>query len=152
MNLLYPLNSIDNWNRIYGKKGLIEYQVVVPADSAYETFFELLKVISKSKLGSIVAAVKPLIKSKGLMSFPMNGYTLAVDFPYNQKLWPLLDKLDRIVIESGGRVYLAKDARLSAKNFREMYSGTLDLWESVREKYNVKDKFLSLMFSRLLKS
>jgi len=151
-DFFYPLDCIANWNRIYGKKGLIEYQVVIPFDVAYETIAEILKIISKSKLGSVVAAVKPLSKSAGLLSFPINGFTLAVDFAYNPFLWHLLDKLDRIVIESGGRVYLAKDARLSAMSFKKMYSDSLDMWESVREKYHVKDRFSSMMFNRFQKS
>ena len=152
MDFFYPLDGFANWYRGYGKKGFIEYQVVVPSDGAYETISELLKIISKSKLGSVIAAVKPLIKARGLMSFPMDGYTLAVDFAYNRNLWQILNKLDEIVIGSGGRVYLTKDARLRAKSFRKMYSHSLDMWESIREKYDVKDRFTSMMFNRFLKS
>ena len=151
-DFFYPLDRFANWYRIYGTKGFIEYHVVVPLDGAYETIFDLLRKITKSKLGSTIAAVKPLTKSDGLMSFPMDGFTLAVDFAYSEKLWSLLDKLDKIVIASGGRVYLAKDARLSAKSFKEMYSNSLEKWELTREKYHVKDSFTSMMFSRLLGS
>lgn len=148
MNFFYPLDCIDSWYRVYGKKGFIEYQIVIPFENAYETIFELLKIISRSKLGSTVAAVKPLINTKGVMSFPMDGVTLAVDFLNNQRLWQLLDTLDEIVIANGGRVYLAKDARLSAKNFRKMYSESLDRWESIRAKYNPEKRFSSMMFNR----
>lgn len=152
MDFFYPLDGFANWYRVYGKKGFIEYQVVVPSDGAHETIFELLRKITMSKLGSTVAVVKPLIKTRGLMSFPMDGFTLAVDFAYSENLWHLLDKLDRIVIASGGRVYLAKDARLGSENFKKMYSDSLDMWESVREKYHLKEKFSSMMFNRFLKS
>lgn len=148
----YPLDTIGNWYRIYGKRGFIEYQVAIPSDNAYETIFELLKKITKSKLGSTVAAIKPLKKSKGLISFPIDGYTLAVDFPHNDKLWQLLDELDIIVVENGGRVYLSKDARLNADNFKKMYANSIVKWESVRDEYKVTDKFTSLMFSRLNKA
>ena len=151
-DFFYPLDSFANWYRIYGKKGFIEYQVVVPSDVAYEKIFELLRKITKSKLGSTIAAVKPLIKSDGLLSFPMDGFTLAVDFVRSERLWGLLDKLDRIVIASGGRVYLAKDARLSAESFKKMYSNSLDEWELIREKYGVRDGFKSMMFNRILSS
>jgi len=149
MNFFYPLDCIGSWYRVYGKKGFIEYQIVTPFDGAYETIFELIEVISKSKLGSTVAAVKPLINANGLMSFPMDGFTFAVDFIPNQQLWQLLDKLDEIVIANGGRVYLAKDARLNAKNFKKMYARSLGKWESIRRKYNLKDRFSSMMFRRL---
>ena len=151
-DFFYPLDGLANLYRIYGKKGFIEYQVVVPPDEAYEAILELLKNIAKSKLGSTIAAVKPLIKSDGLMSFPIDGFTLAVDFVHSDNLWHLLDKLDRIVVASGGRVYLAKDARLSGECFREMYSNSLDKWESIREKYDVNDSFRSMMFNRILNS
>ena len=152
MDFFYPLDGFANWYRVYGKNGFIEYQVVIPTDSVYDAFFEILKKITSSKLGSTVAAVKPLIKSDGLMSFPIDGFTLAVDFAYSEKLWSFLDKLDRIVIASGGRVYLAKDARLSAKSFKEMYSNSLEEWELTREKYHVKNGFKSMMFNRFLNS
>ncbi|MEG3594857.1 MAG: FAD-binding oxidoreductase [Chloroflexota bacterium] len=151
-DFFYPLDRFTNWYKIYGKKGLVEYQVAVPLDGAYDTISELFGKITKSKLGSTVAAVKPLIKSDGLMSFPIDGFTLAVDFAYSEKLWSFLDKLDRIVIASGGRVYLAKDARLSAKSFKEMYSNSLEEWELTREKYHVKNGFKSIMFNRFLNS
>ncbi len=148
----YPLDSIGNWYRIYGKRGFVEYQVAIPLDNAYETIFELLKKITKSKLGSNVAAIKPLKKSKGLISFPIDGITLAVDFAHNEKLWPLLDELDSIVVANGGRVYLSKDARLNADNFKKMYADSIDKWKAVRDEYKVTDKFTSLMFSRLNKA
>ena len=148
-DFFYPLDGIANWYRIYGRKGFIEYQAVVPSDSAYEAIFELLKKITKSKLGSAIAAVKPLTKSDGLISFPIDGFTLVVDFAYSENLLPLLDQLDRIVIANGGRVYLAKDARLSGKSFKQMYSNSLEKWELIREKYQVKRNFTSAMFNRL---
>jgi FAD/FMN-containing dehydrogenase len=149
LNYFYPMDSIGNWNRIYGKKGLVEYQIAVPEDGAYEVIYDLMRLITRSKLGSTVAAIKPLKKSGGLMSFPINGYTMAVDFAYNDKLWILLDELDNIVIQHGGRVYLAKDSRLNAENFRKMYSGSLDEWEATRGKYKVENRFNSTMFERL---
>ncbi len=151
MDFFYPLDCIANWYRVYGKRGFLEYQMVVPSDGAYETVFEILKVVTKSKLGSTVAAVKPLLNARGVMSFPMDGFTFAVDFMPDQRLWHLLDTLDEIVIANGGKVYLAKDARVSSKNFRKMYSETLDRWEPVRQKYNPENRFSSMMFNRLYK-
>ena len=148
MDFFYPMDCIANWYRVYGRRGFLEYQMVVPSDGAYETVSEILKIVTKSKLGSTVAAVKPLLKARGVMSFPMDGFTFVVDFMLDQRLWHLLDTLDEIVNAKGGRVYLAKDARLSSKNFRKMYSQSLDRLESVRQNYNLKNKFSSMMFDR----
>jgi hypothetical protein len=144
----YPLDNFPNWNRIYGRKGFIQYQVAIPTNEAYAVIFELLDIITKTKLASVITCIKPLTKTRGLMSFPIDGFALAVDFAHNQKVFPLLEKLDKIVVNCGGRVYLAKDIRLNSENFRMMYSDTLEQWNSIREKYNVRDKFSSLMFNR----
>jgi FAD/FMN-containing dehydrogenase len=148
----YPLDGLENWNRLYGRNGFVEYQIVIPTVSAYEIIFELLSIITRSKLASFVAAIKPLSKSLGLLSFPMDGVTFAVDFAYNKNIWQLLEKLDKIVIESGGRVYLAKDARLNANNFKNMYSGSLKKWEAIKQEYDTRNKFESVMFNRFYNS
>ena len=109
----------------------------------------LSRLIARSKLGSTVAAVKPLRKSRGLISFPIDGYTMAVDFAYSDKLWKLLDELDGIVVQNGGRVYLAKDSRLSGEHFRQMYSDSLEVWQKTRSKYKLENRFNSSMFQRL---
>ena len=145
----YPLDGLANWNRLYGRNGFLEYQVVIPLASAYETIYELLSIITRSKLASFIAAIKPLCKSLGLLSFPIDGVTFAVDFAHSKNIWQLLDKLDEIVIESGRRVYLAKDARLNANNFKKMYSDSLKKWEAIKGKYDTRNKFESMMFNRL---
>ena len=145
------MDGFTHWNRVYGRKGFVEYQIVIPHKNSFKTISKLLTMITKSGLGSTVAAVKPLKKSKGLLSFPIDGITLAVDFAYNSKLWLLLDQLDEIVIENKGRVYLAKDCRLNSTNFRKMYSDALPEWDSVRKRYNFNNKFNSTMFDRIYK-
>ena len=149
IDFFYPLDRIANWRRIYGRNGFVEYQAVAPVERAYETVSKLMKHVTNSKLGAHVAAVKPLSTSKGLLSFPMNGATLAVDFKVSDKLWPLLDHLDQIVIESGGKVYLGKDARLSGANFRAMYHDSLESLEVLRKKYQLGTHINSLMHDRL---
>ena len=151
LDFFYPLDGITHWNRVYGSKGFVEYQIVIPHKDAFKTISQLLTKITKSGLGSTIAAIKPLTKSKGLLSFPIEGITLAVDFAYDNKLWPLLDELDEMVIENKGRVYLAKDSRLNSANFRKMYSDVLPKWESIRKKYNLNKKFNSKMFDRIYK-
>jgi hypothetical protein len=149
IDFFYPLDRIGNWRRIYGRNGFVEYQAVVPVERAYEAVSQLMEHVTNSKLGAHVAAVKPLSRSKGLLSFPMNGTTLAVDFKVSDKLWPLLDNLDQIVIESGGKVYLGKDARLSESNFRAMYHFQIEQLNSLRNDCQIAGNFRSLMFDRL---
>lgn len=149
VNFFYPLDSIGSWYRVYGKKGYIEYQVVIPFESAYDAVSRLLEKISRSKLGSNVAAVKPLIDSDGILSFSLDGFTFAADFIINKKLWPLLDELDEIVAKNGGRVYLAKDARLAPDMFTKMYAGPYNRWKPVVEKVNPGRKFSSMLFDRV---
>ena len=154
LDFFYPLDGIQNWNRVYGTNGFIEYQVVIPHTNAYNTIHKLLSIITKSGLGSTVAAIKPLTTSNGYLSFPIDGITFAVDFAYNKKLWKLIDKLDNIVIKNGGRVYLAKDSRLNAESFSKMYSNSLSKFLSIRNKYlksKPKPIFNSSIFERINK-
>lgn len=120
----FPLDSIENWNRIYGQEGFFQYQCVVPMASGIESINQLLKVIVDSKQGSFLSVLKVFGEksSPGLLSFPMPGVTLALDFKNKGKdTLRLLDRLDEIVMSAGGRVYLAKDARLNAEQFMHYY-------------------------------
>jgi len=120
----YPLDSINNWNRIYGPKGFQQYQCVIPGGNAKAAIHELLKTISASGNGSFLAVLKRCgdIKSPGLLSFPLSGISLALDFAQStyidDKLFPALDK---IVSEAEGRLYPAKDAHMSAEHFQQYY-------------------------------
>jgi len=123
-SFFYPLDGIHNWNRIYGRKGFVQYQFVLPTNNSCDGLTKILKRIEKSGQGSFLAVLKLFGKSNpnAVMSFPMEGYTLALDFKVNSKVFRLLDNLDEIVAEYGGRVYLAKDARMSAAFFHKTYS------------------------------
>jgi FAD/FMN-containing dehydrogenase len=121
----YPLDSIDNWNRAYGSQGFYQYQSVIPMDTAQAATAEMLRVIKKSHQGSFLAVLKKFgrKKSLGMLSFPIHGATLALDFPNRRELTSqLFDSLDSIVKSAGGRLYLAKDARMS----RELFESTYD--------------------------
>jgi len=150
IKFFYPLDSIGNWYRLYGRRGFVEYQIVIPFDGASEVIHELLDIITRSELGSIVSAIKPVGKSKGMISFPKDGFTFAVDFIIHKSLWNILDRLDLIVSSVGGKVYLAKDARLLSESFKKMYSDKLDDWNAIRCKYNPNGGISSMMFHRLL--
>jgi FAD/FMN-containing dehydrogenase len=120
----YPLDAIANWNRIYGPKGLLQHQCVVPVSDQREVSRALLGEISRSGQGSFLVVFKTFGSrpSPGMLSFPMEGATLALDFPIRgQSTFTLLDRLDAIVVEAGGRVYPAKDARMSASTFQHGY-------------------------------
>lgn len=120
----YPLDAILEWNRIYGKSGFQQYQCVLPEDNAQVAMKEILTRISNKKMGSFLAVLKRCgdIESPGLLSFPMKGATLALDFPQIEgRTDSLFDELDMIVMEAGGRLYPAKDAHMSADFFQAAY-------------------------------
>ncbi|MDG3086933.1 FAD-binding oxidoreductase [Vibrio hannami] len=120
----YPLDAILEWNRIYGKPGFQQYQCVLPEDNAQDAMKEILTIISKKKMGSFLAVLKRCgdIESPGLLSFPMKGATLALDFPQlKNKTNALFDILDLIVSEASGRLYPAKDAHMSSDFFKASY-------------------------------
>ena len=146
----YPLDAIGKWNRMYGKRGFVQYQCVVPDLTALEGITALLKELSGSRRASFLAVLKRLgAKGKGMLSFPMAGYTLALDLPIRDKgLFSLLDKLDKIVLQHGGRVYLAKDARLSAESFQAMYPRHEE-WLKIKTEIDPQHRFSSSMSRRL---
>ncbi|MEF9477449.1 FAD-binding oxidoreductase [Chryseobacterium sp. 1B4] len=108
----YPLDAINDWNKIYGKSGFIQYQMVIPKETGKEGMKRILETIAKSGNGSFLAVLKLFGKNnpQAYNSFPVEGYTLALDFKVNSKLKKLVDQLDAIVQEFGGRIYLTKDS------------------------------------------
>lgn len=131
-SFFYPLDGIANWNRMYGKKGFQQYQCVISHDDADRVMSELLRLIQNSGTGSFLAVLKSFgdIDSIGLLSFPKKGFTLALDFPQDDKALPkLFAKMDAIVKETGGRLYPAKDAHMSGEFFRQAYPK----WEIVEK-------------------
>lgn len=120
----YPLDGILEWNRMYGPKGFFQYQCAIPMASGREATAQLLEAIGRSGLGSFLAVLKRFGSpvSPGLMSFPLHGVTLALDFPNRgPRLHALFERLDAIVRESGGRLYPAKDGRMDGSLFRAGY-------------------------------
>jgi FAD/FMN-containing dehydrogenase len=126
----YPLDAVLEWNRIYGPRGFFQYQCVLPRDDARAAVRELLGRIAASGEGSFLAVMKEFgdLRSPGILSFPRPGVTLAVDFPNRgRRTLQLMEHLDEVVRSAGGRDYPAKDARMSAENFRHYYPRWRDL-------------------------
>lgn len=145
----YPLDRIEHWNRLYGSKGFIQYQFVLPKEGGREGLQNILDLTSSAGLGSFLAVLKLLgPENENLLSFPLEGYTLALDFKIQKVLFPFLEKLDRIVMDYGGRLYLSKDARMQQHVFRKGYD-KLDGFMQIREAYGMNRKFHSLQSKRL---
>ncbi len=144
----YPLDVILHWNRGYGKKGFVQYQFVLPL-SAKDGLVAILKRISDEGLGSFLAVLKVFGQQQSLISFPEEGYTLALDFPVREGLFKFLDELDLIVLEYGGRLYMSKDARMKPEVLQRGYP-RLDEFRSIVRKYNPSGKLSSVQSDRLL--
>jgi len=122
----YPLDAISDWNKLYGKRGFLQYQCVIPFEHARDVISEMLGLMKKKRMGSFLVVLKSFgeIQSKGILSFPMPGLTLAMDFPMRgMETLTLLNQFDDILSMAGGRVYPAKDARMSSEYFRKWYPG-----------------------------
>ena len=147
-SFFYPLDSIRNWPRIYGKRGFVQYQCVWPPDESRAGLVEVLEAITRSRRASFLAVLKKFGAQDGLLSFPMPGYTLAIDFPVTDGLLEFLDTLDAMVLKRGGRVYLAKDARMSPETFRAMYPN-LGKWQAAKAVADPDNRFSSSLSRRL---
>ncbi|HSA59929.1 MAG TPA: FAD-binding oxidoreductase [bacterium] len=124
-SFFYPLDAVSHWNRVYGRRGFFQYQCVVPLGGAgRRPLAPLLEEVTRSGQGSFLAVLKVFgdLASPGLLSFPRPGVTLALDFPNRgRKTLDLLERLDAVVRGSGGAVYPAKDARMSAAAFQAFF-------------------------------
>jgi decaprenylphospho-beta-D-ribofuranose 2-oxidase len=144
----YPLDSILEWNKIYGKKGFVQYQFVLPFDISKEGLRNILARISKMGMGSFLAVLKLFGEQNDLISFPMKGYTLALDFPIRPGLFEFLDELDKVVADYGGRIYLSKDARMKKEIFWRTYSRAKE-FQDILKKYDPDNRFNSNLAQRL---
>lgn len=146
----YPLDTLAHWNRLYGKRGFLQYQVAIPESRAYDGIRCLLERLARSRQTSFLAVLKRLGSGNAApLSFPLAGYTLALDLPMRgEKVLNLLQQLDEMVVNYGGRVYLAKDARLNPESLRAMYP-RLGEWQQVKQAVDPEGRFQSDLSRRL---
>ncbi|WP_108396206.1 FAD-binding protein [Devosia submarina] len=144
----FPLDGVSQWNRIYGVRGFLQHQCVVPPNNAHAVLSEILERFARSGRASFLAVLKKLGKANGLMSFPMPGYTLALDVQVRDDIFALLDEIDELVTRAGGRLYLAKDARQSPATFQAGYPGLAEFQE-IRRRLGVEGKIASKLSERL---
>ncbi|MFN6113954.1 MAG: FAD-dependent oxidoreductase [Bacteroidota bacterium] len=129
----YPLDGVERWNLLYGQRGMMQYQCVVPSEGGEETMRRILSTMQGGGISSFLAVLKKFgtLTSPGIMSFPRPGLTLTLDMPITgRRMFDALDQCDRIVHGVGGRVYPAKDARVPAAMFRAMYADVIDRFEA----------------------
>jgi decaprenylphospho-beta-D-ribofuranose 2-oxidase len=146
----FPLDAVDRWNRMYGKRGFFQYQFVVPPDPQHFALKQILTTISESGTLPFLGVIKEFgNESHGGLSFPRPGVTVALDFANTgQNALDLFTRLDDMVADAGGRVYLSKDARLSPEAFRRMYP-EWEEWKRVRDEADPLNMFQSELGRRL---
>ena len=151
-SFFYPLDTIQEWNRVYGKSGFLQYQCVIPRAAALEGLTQILSRIAWSGMGSFLAVLKlfgPQEENGGILSFPMEGFTLALDFPVKPRVFSLLNELDAMVLDYGGRLYLTKDARMSQATFNRGYATSIEKFNKIKAKWDPNHRFISLQSRRL---
>lgn len=145
----YPLDAIENWNRIYGSGGFTQYQFILPKEQSFDGLKEILTKISDSGKGSFLAVLKLYGKeNENYLSFPMEGYSLALDFKIEAGLFELLNTLDEVVVKYGGRIYLTKDVRVSKETFEKGYP-QIEQFREFRREHKMDRKFNSLQSKRV---
>ncbi len=145
----YPLDTIQHWYRLYGKNGFIQYQFVVPKAAGRTALTHILTTIHQYQQYPFLSVLKAFgPANQNYLSFPMEGYTLALDFKLNNTLLPLLDILDAMVLSYGGRLYLAKDARMSETTFKNSYP-EWEKFQRVRHQWQAHTRFNSVQSRRI---
>jgi FAD/FMN-containing dehydrogenase len=144
----YPLDAIRDWNRIYGRRGFYQFQCVLPLATAREGLGRMLADVSSAGSPSFLSVLKRFGPDESRLSFPCEGYTLAMDFPATERNRALMDRLDRITIDHGGRFYLAKDARMPAEAALAA-DPRLAAFRDLRRARGWSERFVSLQSERL---
>ena len=145
----YPLDMINEWNRGYGKRGFIQYQFVIPVENGRKNIRSILTDITESHCIPFLNVLKKFGRAQGgLLSFPAEGYTFAIDFPVTAQLKAFTKKLDQKILDMGGRIYLGKDAYLDEATFKAMYPQHVE-WLAIKKKYDPGNVFSSDLARRI---
>jgi len=145
----YPLDAIGSWNRLYGRAGFVQYQFALPKAVGVEGLKQILGVIVDSGKGSFLAVLKAFGRAnENYLSFPIEGYTLALDFKMSPTTIQLINKLDKMVVAMAGKIYLTKDALMSEATFKATYP-QWEEFERVRARFGAIGKFASKQSKRL---
>ncbi len=142
----YPLDKLLHWNRIYGHRGFIQYQCVLPNAGGARAFLELLR---KHRAAAFLCVIKDCAEQgQGLLSFPLPGISIALDLAVDENTQGIVDHLNEAVVADGGRIYLAKDAFTRAEHFEAM-EPRLDAWKAVRQSWDPDLKIRSAQSVRV---
>ncbi len=145
----FPLNKIKDAKVLYGKKGVTQYQCVFPQEHSYDGILELLLLVKKSKQTMYLISIKKMgPANKNTFSFPLKGYTLAIDFKMDQRLKELFTQMDETVTKYCGKVYLCKNRRISKEVFQKHYPQYVN-FKQVKQQVDPQGKFQSLLSQRL---
>jgi decaprenylphospho-beta-D-ribofuranose 2-oxidase len=145
----YPLDTIGNWNRLYGRAGFVQYQFALPKAVGVQGLKQILVAIVESGKGSFLAVLKAFGRAnENYLSFPVEGYTLALDFKMSLTTIELINRLDKMVVSMGGKIYLTKDALMSEETFKTTYP-QWEEFEEVRARFEAIGKFSSNQSKRL---
>ena len=145
----YPLDRLANWNRFYGRRGFLQYQLVVPFAAGCESLRDILRLLERRNIVSTLAVLKTFgAFESGPLSFPLAGFTLALDFPCRPTVIAALKEVTDVVVDAGGRLYLAKDAILEPQQFDGMYPRLAEFLK-VKEQYDPGCRFRSHLSDRL---
>ncbi len=146
----YPLDSIRNWNHIYGPRGFTQYQCVLPSENGLESHFRLLDVLRRLRAPVTLMVIKDCgDEGKGVLSFPRPGISYALDLPIDDRTQSIVDALNEVVVAEGGRIYLAKDAFTRPEHFRAMEQ-RLPRFEGIRQQWDPDRRLRSALSVRLL--
>lgn len=145
----WPLDALNHWNRVYGRRGFVQYQFLLPVAASEDGIGAVLREIARSGLRSFLSVLKLYGKANdNPLSFPMEGYGLAMDFPATPAVMALLQRLDEIVLAKGGRLYLAKDARMDRRVLDAGYPGAEE-FRRLRQEHGLQPVLQSLQSQRL---
>ena len=148
-DFFFPLDRLNNWNRLYGRQGFLQYQCGFSEENSFQGVRSILTTLKKFKLTPTLCVLKKMgAQNSSPLSFPFSGYSLALDVPLSNTTLKALNECDQVIKELSGRLYLAKDARMSASMFHDTYPNLL-AFSKVRQKYNLQKQFQSLQSIRL---